>query len=116
MMEKNRFMRIILFFDLPVVTAKGKREYKRFVNFLISEGFIRLQFSVYCKLCINADAANTESKHIMSETPMEGDVRYMIITETQYQGIINVNNTHSLQELITTDDRTIMIGGMNDEN
>ena len=52
----------------------------------------------------------------MSETPKEGDVRYMIITETQYQGIINVNNTHSLQELITTDDRTIMIGGMNDEN
>lgn len=109
-------MRLLLFFDLPVTTAKGKREYKRFLGFLLSEGFIRVQFSVYCKLCINADAANTESKRIISQSPKEGDIRFIIITETQYQGITNVNNTHSLQELITTNDRTIMIGGMNDED
>lgn len=116
MESKNRFMRILLFFDLPVTTAKGRREYKRFVKFLTSDGFIRIQYSVYCKLCINSDSAYTESKHVMSESPVDGDVRFIVITETQYQGIVNVNDTHSLQEMITTDDRTIIIGGMNDEN
>lgn len=112
----NRFMRIILFFDLPVTTAKGRRAYKKFVNFLITEGFIRIQYSVYCKLCINSDSANTVSRHVKNEAPEDGDIRFMIITEPQYQGIVNVNDTHSLQEQIITDDRTIMIGGMNDEN
>ena len=43
-MERNRFMRILLFFDLPTETNKDKREYRKFVKFLISEGFIRIQF------------------------------------------------------------------------
>ena len=56
-MIKNRFMRIILFFDLPITTAAGKREYRRFIKYLESDGFIRIQYSVFCKLCINTDSA-----------------------------------------------------------
>ena len=114
-MEQGRFMRLILFFDLPVDTPLGRREYRRFVKYLTSDGFVRIQYSVYCRLCINADAAQTISKRVMKEAPVDGDVRFMVVTETQYQNISNVNETYSLQESLTTSDRTIMIGGMNND-
>ena len=40
-MGNYRFMRILVFFDLPVETAKNRREYSRFRRFLIKEGFIK---------------------------------------------------------------------------
>lgn len=112
----GRFMRILLFFDLPTETGKDKKEYRRFIKFLTSDGYLRLQYSVYCKLCINADAAQTEIKRVKTNSPCVGDVRLMTITESQFQKIINVNETYTLQESITTTDRVMVIGGMNDEN
>lgn len=116
MLKKIRFMRIIIMFDLPVETNRQKRIYRKFVKYLQAEGYIRIQYSIYSKLCINADAAQTASKRLMSNSPVDGDIRYLIITERQYQKIENVNNTYSLQERITTIDRTIMIGVMNNES
>ena len=74
-------MRIILFFDLPITTAAGKREYRRFIKYLESDGFIRIQYSVFCKLCINTDSARTVSKRLMHECPKDGDIRFIIISQ-----------------------------------
>jgi CRISPR-associated protein Cas2 len=40
-------MRVMVFFDLPVVTSAERKEYTKFRKFLIHEGFIMMQFSVY---------------------------------------------------------------------
>ena len=40
----GRFMRILLFFDLPIESNKDKKEYREFVKLLTGEGFIRLQY------------------------------------------------------------------------
>lgn len=109
-------MRVVIFFDLPVETKTQQKAYRDFIKYLKSEGYIRVQYSVYAKLCINKDAANTASKRLMMNKPVEGDIRYMIITEKQYQSIVNVNGSYSLQEQITTTDRTLIIGGFNDED
>ncbi|MDD7280619.1 CRISPR-associated endonuclease Cas2 [Floccifex sp.] len=115
-METIRFVRIILIFDLPVETKMQQKSYRQFIKFLKNEGFIRIQYSVYSKLCINKDSAKTESKRISMNAPIEGDIRYLIVSENQYQNIINLNNKHSLQESVTTTDRTLVIGGLNDED
>ncbi len=112
----GRFMRILLFFDLPTETNNDKKEYRKFVKFLTSEGYLRIQYSVYCKLCINNDSAQTEIKRVRVSSPHVGDIRLMAITENQFQKIININETHDLQEAITTTNRTLIIGGMNDED
>ena len=112
----GRFMRILLFFDLPTESAKDKKEYRKFVKFLTSEGYLRIQYSVYYKLCINNDSAQTEIKRVKLSSPSVGDVRLMAITENQFQKIININETHTLQESITTTNRTLVIGGMNNED
>lgn len=111
-----RFMRLIVMFDLPTETKSDLKNYRLFIKNLTNEGYIRIQYSIYCKLCINKDSAITASKKLLKLVPSNGDIRYMIITEQQYQSIVNINKTYSLQEQITSVDRTIMIGGMNDDN
>ncbi len=112
----GRFMRVLLFFDLPTESKKDKREYRKFIKFLTGEGYLRLQYSVYSKLCINNDSAQTEIKRVKLSSPDTGDIRLMAITENQFQKIININESHSLQESITTTNRILVIGGMNNEN
>lgn len=103
-------------FDLPTKTKHDIREYRNFVKYLTNDGYFRMQYSIYVKLCINKDAAKTASKRMLANKPIKGDVRFMIITENQYLSIVNVLGTYNLQEKITTTDRTLMIGGMNDED
>ena len=85
-------------------------------KYLKTEGFIRIQYSVYAKLCINNDSAKTIQKRLKNNVPDNGDIRYLIITERQYQNIVNMNSNYTLQENITTTDRTLIIGGLNSEN
>lgn len=112
----SRFVRLVLFFDLPQETKTDQRHYRQFVKYLKMEGFIRIQYSVYAKLCINNDSAKTIQKRLKNNVPDNGDIRYLIITERQYQNIVNMNSDYTLQENITTTDRTLIIGGLNSEN
>ena len=80
----SKFMRIMVFFDLPVVTAEKRRTYSRFRKFLINDGYVMLQLSVYSRICNGLDAANTHIKRLKQCVPAEGSVRYMIVTEKQY--------------------------------
>lgn len=41
-----RYMRILVFFDLPVVTDEERRIYRTFRKYLIKNGFLMLQESV----------------------------------------------------------------------
>ena len=49
-------MRIILVFDLPMITSGDIKRYNKFRKFLVKEGFIMMQKSVYTKLVINASS------------------------------------------------------------
>lgn len=40
-----RFMRVLVLFDLPVLTGDQRREYARFRKFLLKSGFLMLQES-----------------------------------------------------------------------
>ena len=42
-----RFMRMIVFFDLPTKTTADLREYRKFRKLLITNGFVMMQTSVY---------------------------------------------------------------------
>ena len=57
----NKFMRIVVFFDLPVVTAKEKKAATKFRKFLIKDGYNMMQWSVYSRICNGTDSVATES-------------------------------------------------------
>ena len=80
----NHFMRILVFFDLPVKTKDQRKVYTRFRKFLISDGYDMLQFSVDCRLCNGNDAVDKHLKRLESHLPSKGSVRAMKVTDKQY--------------------------------
>lgn len=80
----DRFMRIIVFFDLPVSTRAKRKEYAKFRKFLINDGYIMLQYSVYSKTVRNFDDAKKHYRYLQCFVPPEGSVRVMTVTEKQY--------------------------------
>ncbi|MDY0244393.1 MAG: CRISPR-associated endonuclease Cas2, partial [Sphaerochaeta sp.] len=55
-MNRHRFMRVIVMFDLPVLTRPQRKAYRKFRKWLIATGFIMLQESIYSKLVLNPTA------------------------------------------------------------
>ena len=77
-------MRMIVFFDLPVDTVLGRKEYAKFRKFLIRNGFMMMQESVYCKLLLNQTAAGVVAEKIRDNKPGKGLIQILLITEKQY--------------------------------
>lgn len=82
-----RFMRVIVFFDLPVTTLEERRLHARFRKFLLKSGFVMMQESVYSKLALNAVAAKTIINSVHVASPEKGLIQLLTVTEKQYNGI-----------------------------
>ena len=81
---KVRYMRLVLFFDLPVDTAKQRKDYRQFRKFLLKEGFLSLQESVYSKLVINDNVASAAIARVRKNRPPAGLVQILKVTEREF--------------------------------
>ena len=86
-----RFMRILVFFDLPTTTDKDKREYRRFRKTLIKNGFVMMQESVYTRMVINKTVEKSVVDMLKRNKPAEGLVQAIVITEKQFSGMVNIS-------------------------
>lgn len=82
-----KFMRLMLFFDLPMNTDKDRREYTRFHKFLLKNGFIMMQKSVYTKLVMNNVMSSLVKQRVRENVPTDGIVELLEITENQFSRI-----------------------------
>ena len=96
-------MRVILFFDLPMISARDIKNYTRFRKNLIKEGFIMMQESVYCKLALNMSIANSAKKRISKYYPPKGNIQILIITEKQYNSIEYIYDVSKSNKMDSTD-------------
>lgn len=83
----NRFMRVMVFFDLPVTLKRERKIAANFRKFLLKDGYYMVQFSVYARVCNGYDAAEKHIKRLEIAVPDNGSVRAMIITEKQYESM-----------------------------
>ena len=81
----NHFMRIIVFFDLPIVKKKERKIYTQFRRFLLKDGYDMIQFSVYSRLCNGTDMMNKHLKRLSQSLPDKGSIRCLTVTEKQYE-------------------------------
>ncbi len=77
-------MRILVFFDLPVVTKAERRAYSVFRRFLLNDGYDMIQFSVYGRIVNGNDAEQKHMKRLLANLPPEGSVRMLSVTEKQF--------------------------------
>lgn len=83
----HKFMRILVFFDLPVKTKPQRRKATQFRNFLIKDGYYMVQFSVYARVCNGNDMVELHKKRLKANVPDDGFIRVLVITEKQYENV-----------------------------
>lgn len=101
-------MRVLVFFDLPVVTSMQRREYTKFRKFLLKSGFIMLQESVYCKIALNGTATQGIIDSIHKNKPPEGLVQLLTVTEKQYAKMDLIIGDVK-KEILDSDERLVII-------
>ncbi len=101
-------MRVICFFDLPVLTLQNRREYTKFRKYLIKNGFMMLQESVYCKLVTNVNVADAVIENLSKNKPSEGLVQVLKITEKQFSNMEYIVGQKN-QEIINDTERLIIL-------
>ncbi len=82
--ETRRYMRLLVFFDLPVVTRAERRAYTVFRRFLLNDGYDMIQFSVYGRIVNGNDAEQKHLKRLVDNLPPAGSVRCLTVTEKQF--------------------------------
>ena len=95
--DHQQFMRILLFFDLPVKTKHDRRHYSELRRFLLQDGYDMLQFSVYCRLCNGIENVKRHLHLLGAHVPPRGSLRTICVTEKQYYRMrhwIGVPTTH----------------------
>ena len=75
-MSSYRYMRVLLFFDLPTLTSAERKAAASFRKSLVKDGFLMLQESVYCKLALNGTAVALIKNRVAKYLPDKGSVCY----------------------------------------
>ena len=105
---RDRVMRTIVFFDLPNIYANDKRNYLKFRKYLLNEGFIMMQESVYTKLALNNSQSNALVERLRKNAPKKGFIQVLTITEKQYSQIENIIG-ECKTKIINSEDRLIVL-------
>ena len=103
-----RFMRVIVFFDLPVDTVSPRRSYRKFRKFLIRNGFIMMQESVYARLLLHTTGVNVIMTQLKNNKPADGLVQVLTVTEKQFSRMVLLGGT-SESEVLNTTERLVFI-------
>ena len=85
--DQYRILWVFVSFDLPVVTAKDRKNYARFRKLLLRNGFTMLQYSLYVRHCNSFENAEVHRKRIKAILPPKGEVAIYSLTDKQFGAI-----------------------------
>lgn len=105
---RDRCMRTIVFFDLPNIYSKDRRNYMKFRKFLTNEGFIMMQESVYSKMVLNSQQSELVLQKIRKRSPGKGLIQVLTITEKQYSQIEYIIGEKDTK-IIDNEDRLVVL-------
>lgn len=98
-----------MFFDLPMDSAANRRTYARFRKFLVKNGYIMLQKSVYSKLAIDGKMTGMLLARLKENCPSDGLVQVLQVTERQFANMINLTGVSATNDVLDhTDDLVIL--------
>ncbi len=100
--QRVRYMRLLVFFDLPIETAAQKKAYRLFRKFLIQDGYLMLQQSVYAKLVVNDGAAGASIMRLRKHRPPDGLVQVLRVTEKQFATMEFISGNRAAYDEVDT--------------
>ena len=107
-MSGFRFMRMIVFFDLPTLTNEDKRNYRKFRKALIKNGFIMLKESVYCKMMTSPSMEKSMKNMVHNNKPPKGLIQTITITEKQFVKMDYIVGEYT-SDIIDSEERLIIL-------
>ena len=105
---RDRVVRTIVFFDLPNVYLKDRKNYIMFRKYLLNEGFLMMQESVYSKIVLNTEQAKLLIERIRKKAPKKGIIQVLTITEKQYSKIEFISGEENTK-IINNEDRLVVL-------
>lgn len=102
-------MRMILMFDMPTEIVEERKAYRKFRKFLLSEGFIMHQFSIYSKLLLNNSANKAMIDRLQANNPKKGNITLLTVTEKQFARMIYLNGERDMS-VANSDKRLVFLG------
>lgn len=84
---EEKFMRVLVMFDMPTCSKKERKDYAKFRKNLIKDGFMMLQYSVYMRICKGVASANNYLDKVGLIVPPKGHIRALILTEKQFDNM-----------------------------
>lgn len=90
MVSAYRMGWILVMFDLPVGTDVQRRDATKFRNFLLDDGYVMSQYSVYLRPCVSYEHIEKHTERVRAATPHDGFVKIMFFTDKQFELSINI--------------------------
>lgn len=106
---KVRYMRLIVFFDLPVKTAKQRKDYRQFRKFLLKDGYLQLKESVYAKLVVNDGAAGAAVARLRKNRSPVGLVQVMKVSEAAYATMEYITGNRKAYDEVDTMEELLIL-------
>lgn len=107
-MIEDKFMRVLLMFDMPTKTKKEQKHATKFRNNLIKLGYFMMQFSVYMRICKGLSSAKASINAVKMILPPQGNVRVLIITEKQFDAMEILLGNASFNERINAEQNLVL--------
>lgn len=104
----DKFMRVLLMFDVPTKTKKEQKCATKFRNELIKQGFFMMQFSVYMRICKGVVSAKSAVERVRGILPPLGNVRSLIITEKQFDNMQILLGSAGFNERMNDDKNLVL--------
>lgn len=102
-----RFMRVMVMFDLPMESSADLKQYRKFRKYLIKNGFVMQQKSIYTKIVLNQTGKDNIIEALERNKPDSGLVQVLSVTEKQYakmKFLVGESKTN-----VISDDRKLVI-------
>jgi len=103
-------MRLLLMFDMPTETTADRKAYRDFRKFILSEGFIMHQFSVYSKILLNSTSKSLLVERLKDKTPKKGIITLLSVTEKQFSKMEYLSGEKNMS-IANSDTRVVFLGG-----
>lgn len=100
---QNRKGIVIVSFDLPTDTAKDKANYRKFRSFLIKNGFVFFQGSVYIKELKNLLQCKKVIKEASVNAPEKGNIVALPLTINELSKLSVIKGTENILSDLSED-------------
>jgi len=86
-------------FDLPVGTDDERRMASTFRRFLLNDGYLMIQFSVYARPCISQEHVEKHAERLKISAPRSGFVKMLFFTDRQWELGVNIVGAASASKM-----------------